>query len=118
VRGAGAIAEVSGLHGRGVTMREAVVGEYGDGGVTLWVAAAADPGTARGMERAMVQRIRTVAHPFAPTGVRRLRGREVHELTGMGQRHAWFRSGRLVVWVAADSARHERVVREVVARYR
>jgi len=68
----------------------------------LWVAGVPAKVMAARMVNEMEQAIANGESPFTPTGTRRVNGRTLYELTGMGQRHYYFQSGSLVVWLAAD----------------
>ena len=41
--------------------------------------------------------------PFIPLGERQVGGRTVYELEGLGQKHFYFQSCDLVIWLAADA---------------
>ncbi len=116
-RGAEGIAEVRRLHGRGFPMESGTVAVFGRDAATLWVAEARSARAARVLVRDMAARIGEGRSPFTPLPARSHRGREVHPLSGLGQRHFYFRSGARVVWLAADSARAETALAEALRFY-
>jgi hypothetical protein len=111
--GAGAAQNIAELHRQQFPLSGAAVGTYRDAGAsaTLWVSASPLPLLAAQMVGAMEKAIGRGASPFVPVEVRQDGGRPVHALTGMGQHHFYFRSGNLVVWLAAD----ERVAEAALA---
>ena len=108
------------LHRRQFPLSGAAVGTYRNGGqsATLWVSESPVVLVASRMERAMEQAIATKETPFVPEASRRVDGRMVHVLRGMGQSHYYFRSGNLVIWLAADQALAEAALAEVLDFYR
>lgn len=114
---AGNIAE---LHRQEFPLSGAAVGTYRNGAhsATLWVSESPVDLLAARMERAMEEAIATKETPFVPEESRRVDGRVVHVLTGMGQTHYYFRSGNLVVWLAADQALAEAALTEILAFYK
>jgi hypothetical protein len=70
------------------------------------------------MVREMTGKIAEGRSPFTPTGVRQAAaGRSVYELVGMGQRHFYFQSANLVVWLAADESIADKAVSEGLLFY-
>jgi hypothetical protein len=93
------------------------MGVYGGGAATLWVSGSPAAPMAAAMVRAMRDKIAEGRSPFTPLGTRSLSGSEIYELTGMGQSHFYFRTGALVVWLAADKALAESALQEAVTFY-
>jgi hypothetical protein len=118
--GAAAVAEVTRLHGQSFSLTSGAHGVYGhrDETATLWVAGAPSRLIAGRMVTAMAEAIDTKESPFTPLGLRRVNGRPVYELTGLGQRHYYFRSAALVIWLAADESIAETVLAETLDFYR
>lgn len=120
-----AVAEVTRLHGKEFPLTSGAMAMYGDGAVTLWVSGAPARLIANEMVRAMTDKIADASAgsaqggraPFTPTGTRDMDGRTVYELTGMGQRHFYFQSGRLVVWLATDETLAGQALVEVAQFY-
>jgi hypothetical protein len=94
--------EIRRLHGANVDVRSGAFAAYGGGAASVWVASARDTAVAEKLIRDMTARIARGDTPFRPDSVRGMEQRSVYELTGLGQRHFYFRSGRCVVWVAAN----------------
>ncbi len=118
VYGEQALFEIEQLHGKTLPLASAAVGQYGAGGeATLWVAGTPSSVSATLMVRKMERLIETGDSPFRPEETRQVKGRAVYVLIGMGQRHYYYRSGSLVIWLAADSAIAEQVLTEVMDFY-
>lgn len=129
VAGLGLVEELAGpeaagniarLHRQAFPLSGAAVGTYDDGtqSATLWVSESPLSLLAWQMERAMERAIATTRTPFVPEESRQVDGRLVHVLTGMGQRHTYFRSGDLVVWLAIDQPLAEAALTEILTFYR
>jgi hypothetical protein len=117
--GAAAVAEVTRMHGRSFLLTSGAHGIYGVRGesATLWVTGAPSRFLAERMVIAMAEAIDTKESPFTPVGVRQIDGRPVYELTGLGQRHYYFRSAAVVIWLGVDEAIAETTLAEVLAFY-
>jgi hypothetical protein len=117
--GAAAVAEVTRLHGQSFRLTSGAHGVYGRAGetATLWVTGAPSRLIAGRMVTAMAEAIETRESPFTPLGLRRVNGRPVYELTGLGQRHYYFRSAAIVIWLAADEGLAETALAEALAFY-
>ena len=115
-----AVGNIARLHRQAFPLSAAAVGTDGDDthSATLWVSESPLSALAWQMERAMEQAIATTPTPFVPEESQRLDGRLVHVLTGMGQRHYYFRSGDLIVWLAIDQPLAEAALTETLAFYR
>ena len=101
----GAIAEFTRLHGNDFPLSSGAMGMYGsDHSVTLWVAGAPFQVMAKRLLAAMRDKIArtTGSSPFTPAGERQVGSRTVYALDGMGQKHFYFQSGKLIVWLAAE----------------
>ena len=112
-----AVAEVTRLHGKAFPLTSGAMALYGDGAVTLWVSGASASPIAAEMVRTMTEKIAENRSPFTPRGMRQVNGRAVYELVGLGQRHFYFQSGALVVWLTADEGVAEKALEEVMAYY-
>lgn len=55
--------------------------------------------------------------PFTPVGERKDGNRTIYELNGMGQKHYYFQSGKLLVWLAADVEIAQEAIRETLKFY-
>jgi len=95
------------------------MGMYGrDGEATLWVAGTVAEFVAADMLRAMGESIAQSETPFTPLGERQPDGRSVAELTGMGQRHFYFRAGKQIIWLAVEEDLAELAIQEALEVYR
>ncbi|MBI3361503.1 MAG: hypothetical protein HY023_10375 [Chloroflexi bacterium] len=117
--GVEAVAEVTRLHGKEFPLTSGAMATYGGSGeATLWVTGVpVDPMAAK-MVRAMTDKIAEGRSPFTPAATRQAGdGRVVYELAGMGQRHFYFQSGRLVFWLAANEVIAEWAIKDVMEFY-
>ncbi|HLB47871.1 MAG TPA: hypothetical protein VJL59_12760 [Anaerolineales bacterium] len=113
-----AVAEVTRLHGKEFPLTSGAMATYGSGTATLWVTGVPASPMAAEMVRAMTNKIAEGRSPFTPTkNTREINGRAVYELSGMGQRHFYFQSGSLVIWLAADEAIAEKALMETLTFY-
>jgi hypothetical protein len=115
-----AIDDVSRLHGGDFPLSSGAVGMYGtDHSITLWVAGAPYQTMADRMLVAMREKIAKPSGnaPFSPVGERQDGSRIVYELDGMGRKHFYFRSGKLIVWLAADPERAEDALTQTLMFY-
>lgn len=112
-----AVAEVTRLHGKEFPLTSGAMATYRNGTATLWVTSVPASPMAAEMVRAMTDRIAEGRSPFRPTGTHEIDGRSVYELIGMGQRHFYFQSGSLVIWLAADEAIAEKALMETLTFY-
>lgn len=117
--GAIALREVSELHGQDFLLTSGAVGRYGTNHeATLWVSGAPHPLIAARMIASMHEKIGQGNSPFVPLGTRQHNQHTIHELEGMGQKHFYFQSGNLIVWLAVDPELAEQVLQETLAFYR
>ena len=115
-----AIAEFSRLHGNGFPLTSGAIGIYGaNHAVTLWVAGAPAQFIADRMLIAMRDKIASTPgkSPFSPVGERQDGTRTVYELDGMGQKHFYFQSGKLIVWLAVDIESADEVLSQILEFY-
>ena len=66
---------------------------------------------------AMRDRIAAVGSPFEPIAEQEIDQRMVYKLDGMGQRHIYFRSDQLIIWLAVDVRLAEDALRQVLILY-
>ena len=99
-------------------MNKGAVGIYGDEHeITLYVAGTPLNFMAGRLLAAMRDKITISETPFTPVGEREQEGRTVYELQGMGQRHFYFRSNDLVVWLAVDEVVSNAALNQVLDFY-
>ncbi|MFQ5419694.1 MAG: hypothetical protein ACE5EY_04955, partial [Anaerolineae bacterium] len=114
-----AVAEVTRLHDKSFPLASGAFGMYGrsDNMAMLWVTGTPLQPVATQMVAAMEEAIAKGESPFTPVGVLDVNGRQVRELTGMGQRHYYFRSGNAVIWLAADEDMADSALAETLIFY-
>lgn len=113
-----AIGELTRLHGKGFPLSSGAVAMYGDQHqAKLWVAGAPIRLLASRMLISMKDRIAEGNSPFTPTGERPDGSRVIYELGGMGQKHFYFQSGDLLIWLAADQQFAEQAISQVLEFY-
>jgi hypothetical protein len=105
------------MHGKQFPLTSGAVGIYGDGQATLWVAGAPLKSMARDMVIAMRDKIAEGRSPFTPTGESSADGRTVYSLEGMGQKHYYFQSGNLVIWLAIEPDLADRALQQLKEYY-
>ena len=115
--GADAIAEFADLHGKSFPVTDGAVGIYGNREITLWVASTTSDSVAQELTDAMQKRIAEGNSPFTPINEINDRNRKVYVLEGMGQRHYYFQSKNLVIWLAADAAMAEKALQQILEVY-
>jgi hypothetical protein len=109
--------EVIRLHENTFLVTSATVGTYGQDRVVIWVTGTPSRIIAGRQVAEMEEKIGFSNTPFTPVGVSRKGNRYLYELYGMGQRHFYFQSGRMVVWLAVNEDIAETVLEEVLAFY-
>ncbi len=106
--------EIRRMHRGTFPLTGAAIGIYGNSDAILWVAETWGGVGASILERGMTEAIERVDSPFTPVGVRNVQGVKVHELTGTGQVHFYFRLGNQVYWLAIAPERAEQGLQEVL----
>jgi hypothetical protein len=118
MRGIQAVYEINHLHGKTFPLTSAAVGIYGTGKrATLWVSGVPASFIASQILSAMRDQIAAGRSPFAPAGERMNGKRIVYELNGMGQKHFYFQSKNLVIWLASDESIAEQALEQALAFY-
>jgi hypothetical protein len=112
-----AISEFTSLHGKEFPINSGAVGIYGNREITLWVAGAPSESIASEMTNAMQERIAEGNSPFTPVSEIRDHNRKVYALEGMGQKHYYFQSKNLVIWLAVDPALSEEALQQTLEVY-
>jgi len=113
--GGPALAELSRMHGQEFQLTQGAVGSYGE--ATLYVAGTPLRYMAGRMMVDMREKIVRSESPFTPLGELKYGSRTVYELVGMGQQHYYFRSGNLVIWLAANEQAAEMALQEALDFY-
>lgn len=117
VTGPAAAREFENLHGKDFPITSGAVAIYGDNQITIWAAGAPLEPVAAQLVRSMHDRIAEGRSPFAEVGTLQDRGRAVYVLEGMGQKHYYFQSKNLVIWLAAEPAIADRSLQEILEAY-
>ena len=107
--------ELSWMHGQEFQLNQGAVGSYGE--ITLYVAGTPLSFMAGRMIRDMRDRIASADTPFTLLAERDYGRRTVYELAGMGQKHYYFRSGNLVVWLAVNENADELALQHALEFY-
>jgi len=116
--GQDAVSGLNQMHLKDFPLVSGAIGEYGhQGEATLWVSRLANEGAAGRMVLAMEARIKETDSPYHPLAERNLGRRVVFELEGMGQKHYYFQSGNLVVWLAVDTGMAGEAIEQVLKFY-
>lgn len=117
-RGVQAVDEINHLHGKDFPLTSAAVGVYGtENKATIWVSGAPAGFIAAKILTAMRDRIAEGRSPFTSTGERKYGRRIIYELEGLGQKHFYFQSKNLVVWLATDDSITEQALEQTLAFY-
>ncbi|MBE3068022.1 MAG: hypothetical protein IMZ73_11465 [Chloroflexi bacterium] len=98
-----AVADFSNLHGEQFSLTSGAVGFYGNNRATIWVAGAPLNLMAARLVTAMRDKIAEGNSPFTTSGEYQDNKRTIYALEGMGQKHFYFQSHNLVIWLAADA---------------
>jgi hypothetical protein len=109
--------DFSQLHGKQFPLISGAVGVYGNHQATLWVAGTPLKAMAAEMVSAMQDKIAEGRSPFTPTGEFSNKGRTIYSLEGMGQKHYYFQSGNLVIWLAIEANLAEPALQQLQEYY-
>ncbi len=113
-----AVDEINQLHSLEFPLSSGAVGIYGNQGeITLWVSGAPTNSMAARLTSDMEMRIAEGNSPFTPLGERDDGDRLIYELDGLGQKHFYFQSGKLLIWLAADFDIAEKVLDAALVFY-
>ena len=106
------------LHGEQFPVTSGAVGMYGGNHeITLWVAGTPINFVASQLLEAMHRKISEGSSPFTEVDTFQDRGRKVYVLTGMGQKHYYFRSKNLVIWLASEPAVANEALSQILEEY-
>ncbi len=117
VSGESAIVEFTSMHGKEFPVTSGSIGYYGDGRITLWLAGTDNKSIAIDMVSDMQARIAEGNSPFTPVKQIQDNNRKVYVLEGMGQKHYYFQSKNLVIWLAVDPAFADKALQQVLEVY-
>lgn len=105
------------LHNQHFPLTSGAVGIYGDQKAALWVGGAPFNFMAADMITAMHNKISEGGSPFTPKGEFKDGGRTIYTLEGMGQKHYYFQSKNLVIWLAADPSIADEALKQTLEAY-
>jgi hypothetical protein len=110
--------ELARLHQKSFPLTSAAVGTYGsEHQVMLWVSGVPVTPLAGRILVSMRDKIAEGRSPFTPTNELNDGKRTVYKLEGMGQRHFYFQSGKLLVWMAASPELADQALGEILKFY-
>jgi hypothetical protein len=112
-----AVTEINRLHGKTFPLTAGAMGHYGNDMVTLWVSKFASRAVAQQIIDAMRSKIAEGRSPFEPTGPQQVGSHLIYELDGLGQKHFYFQSNDLVIWLAVDPAMASRALTQTLEVY-
>lgn len=112
--GAEAAAEIRRMHKGTFPLTAAAIGVYGNTDAILWVSETWGSIGAWLLEWSMTEAIARQKTPFRPLGVRTVSGIRVHVLSGLGQRHFYFRLGNRVYWLAVNPESADPGLQEII----
>jgi len=115
--GGQAVAEFENLHGKQFPVTSGAIGIYGNREITLWAAGAPSEAIALEMTNAMREKIAKGNSPFTPMEQFNQGNRTVYVLEGMGQKHYYFQSKNLVIWLAVDPAFADQALQQILEVY-
>lgn len=115
--GAQATEEFATLHNNHFPLTSGAVGTYGNQQIGLWVGGAPFNLLATRLVIAMHDKIAEGNSPFTPVREFEDRGRVVYGLEGMGQKHYYFQSQNLVIWLASDPAFADKALPQILEAY-
>jgi hypothetical protein len=99
------------MHAADLALESAAIGRYGDAGqIVLWISRLPDSTAASNMTLAMRTRINAVDSPFTQVALRPRQAGPITELEGTGQRHYFYASGYIVIWLGAEPALAEQAL--------
>src|SRR3990172_5687546 len=115
--GAQAATDFINLHGKQVPIASGAIGVYGDNQITVWVAGAPFHFMAARMVEAMRERITEGNSPFMPIEQLNDGKRTIYALEGMGQKHFYWQSKNLVIWLAAEPSLANEALEQILEAY-
>jgi len=115
--GDAAISEFTSMHGKEFPVIAGDIGYYGDRAITLWVGGTSTESVAAEMVSRMQAGIAAGNSPFIPVNEIQNGYRTVYALDGMGQKHYYFQSKHLVIWLAAPPSIAEEAIQQLLEVY-
>lgn len=116
--GPDAVAEIARMHGKEFPTTFGAMGTYGGTNqISLWIEGFQNDSTASQIIDAMEEKIALGNSPFSPNGQVQLGDRTIYQLDGMGQKHVYFQSGNLVLWLATDPSVADQAIQQILEDY-
>ena len=115
--GKDAVAEFTSLHNEEFPVTSGVVGVYGNGAITLWIAVTSSDSIAAQLVSDMESKIGERNSPFTPVKEIQDGDRTVYILDGMGQKHYYFQSKDRVIWLASQPQTADQALQEILEVY-
>jgi len=117
ITGADAAENFVDLHNQEFIITSGAIGFYGSNQATVWAAGAPFKFMAAGMVNSMQDKITEGNSPFTPTNELKIGGRTIYELEGMGQKHFYFQSKNLIIWLAVDPSIADAAIEQILEAY-
>lgn len=105
------------LHKNHFPLTSGAVGVYGDQMAALWVGGTPFNFMAADMVNAMRDKISAGGSPFTPVEEFKSGGRTVYALEGMGQKHFYFQSKNLIIWLAVEPPIADEALKQTLESY-
>jgi len=115
--GAQAAAQFEDLHNKQFPLTSGAIGIYGDHEITLWAAGTPLNFMTARMVNAMEEKIAKRNSPFTPLEQLAQGPRTIYVLEGMGQKHFYFQSKNLIIWLAADPSIADEALEQTLEAY-
>ena len=115
--GAQAVADFTDLHGKQFPIASSAIGVYGDAQITIWAASAPFDFITSRMVDAMREGITEENSPFTPIEQFNEGKRTIYVLEGMGQKHFYFQSKNLIIWLAAVPSIADEALKQILEAY-
>lgn len=115
--GAQAVTDFTNLHGKQFPIATSAIGVYGDDQITVWAAGAPFDFIASRMVDAMREGIAEGNSPFTPIEQFDQGKRTIYALEGMGQKHFYFQSENLIIWLAAEPSIADEALQQILEAY-
>ncbi len=115
--GVQATEEFANLHNNHFPLTSGAVGIYGNRQAALWAGGAPFKLLTSRLVIAMRDKIAEGQSPFTPIREIEQNGRTIYELEGMGQKHYYFQSQNLVIWLASDPAFADKALQQILEAY-
>ena len=112
-----AVADFENLHSKQFPITSGAIGVYGNNEITLWAAGAPSEAIALEMTNAMQEKIAKGNSPFTPLERFNRGNRIIYVLEGMGQKHYYFQSKNLVIWLAVSPALADQAIQQILEVY-